>query len=124
MTGIKLELNGVSSMEVANITGIREPIVGRKTNLKGESIAREISWAFIRATTRTEDVAYCLTGLFEVNMPLLYGEGKKVFIRLQEEIMKNSDDHFLFAWTRGVARTQGAATACSHHHLRAFVTPV
>ncbi|KAH8593285.1 hypothetical protein B0O99DRAFT_627713 [Bisporella sp. PMI_857] len=33
-------------------------------------------------------------------MPLLYGEGgKKAFIRLQEEIMKNSDDHTLFAWT-------------------------
>ncbi|KAI1263028.1 HET-domain-containing protein [Xylariaceae sp. FL1019] len=38
-------------------------------------------------TTRIEDTAYCLMGLFDVNMPLLYREGKKAFfIRLQEEI--------------------------------------
>jgi hypothetical protein len=37
-------------------------------------------------------------GIFGVNMPLLYGEGKKSFFRLQEEIMKRSDDHSLFAW--------------------------
>ena len=31
-------------------------------------------------------------------MPLLYGEGEKAFIRLQEEIMNVSDDHSLFTW--------------------------
>ena len=31
-------------------------------------------------------------------MPLIYGEGQRAFIRLQEEIMKISDDHSLFAW--------------------------
>lgn len=43
--------------------------------------------------------AYSLLGLFDVNMPLLYGEGEKSFIRMQEEIMKYSNDHSLFAWT-------------------------
>jgi len=37
-------------------------------------------------------------GLFNVNMPMLYNEGPRTFIRLQEEIMKYSDDHSLFAW--------------------------
>jgi hypothetical protein len=38
-------------------------------------------------------------GLFDVNMPMLYGEGKKAFIRLQEEIFKiHNRDHSLFAW--------------------------
>jgi len=32
-------------------------------------------------------------------MPMLYGEGARAFIRLQEEIMKVSDDETLFAWT-------------------------
>ncbi|EOD52666.1 putative mfs monocarboxylate transporter protein [Neofusicoccum parvum UCRNP2] len=45
-----------------------------------------------------EDVAYCLMGLFDINMPMLYGEGEKAFIRLQEEIMRASDDESLFAW--------------------------
>jgi hypothetical protein len=41
-------------------------------------------------TTRTEDIAYCLMGIFHVNMPLFYGEGEKAFIRSQEENMKDS----------------------------------
>jgi hypothetical protein len=36
--------------------------------------------------------------LFGINMPLLYGEGTRAFIRLQEEILKSSDDESLFAW--------------------------
>jgi ankyrin repeat protein len=47
---------------------------------------------------RTEDVAYCLLGLFGIYMPMLYGEGERAFIRLQEEIMRVSDDHSIFAW--------------------------
>lgn len=45
------------------------------------------------------DVESSSRGLFDVNMPLLYGEGEKAFIRLQEEILKESDDQSLFAWT-------------------------
>jgi hypothetical protein len=66
--------------------------------LNDYSIAQRMSWASMRSTTRPEDEAYCLMGIFGVNMPLLYGEGKKSFVRLQEEIMKRSDDHSLFAW--------------------------
>ncbi|KAI0468202.1 heterokaryon incompatibility protein-domain-containing protein [Xylaria cf. heliscus] len=63
------------------------------------SVAQRMSWVSQRRTTRAEDMAYCLLGIFDVNMPLLYGEGgEKAFIRLQEEIMKSSDDHSLFAW--------------------------
>ena len=62
------------------------------------SIATRMSWASSRKTTRVEDVAYCLLGLFEVNMPMLYGEGQKAFQRLQHEILKASDDESIFAW--------------------------
>ena len=51
-----------------------------------------------RETTRLEDEAYCLLGLFNINMPTLYGEGIKAFARLQEEILKQSSDTTLFAW--------------------------
>jgi len=30
-----------------------------------------------RETTRPEDIVYCLFGLFDVNLPLLYGEGSE-----------------------------------------------
>jgi hypothetical protein len=61
-------------------------------------IAERMSWASKRVTTRAEDRDYSLLGLFGVNMPMLYGEGHRAFIRLQEEIMQKSDDQSLFAW--------------------------
>jgi hypothetical protein len=57
-----------------------------------------MSWAAKRQTTRIEDEAYSLMGIFSVNMPLLYGEGRAAFVRLQEEIIKNSSDQSIFAW--------------------------
>ncbi|MCJ1239951.1 hypothetical protein MMC14_007950 [Varicellaria rhodocarpa] len=57
-----------------------------------------MSWAAKRETTRIEDIAYCLLGIFGVNLPLLYGEGERAFIRLQDEIVRNSDDLSLLAW--------------------------
>jgi len=62
------------------------------------SIAGVMSWASKRSTTRVEDLAYCLLGIFQVNMPLIYGEGDNAFYRLQLEIMKHSNDESIFAW--------------------------
>lgn len=62
------------------------------------SVATRMCWASRRQTTRLEDQAYCLLGIFDVNMPMLYGEGTKAFLRLQEEIMKQSDDETILAW--------------------------
>jgi hypothetical protein len=75
-----------------------------KRILSGEAlvscnVAERMSWASTRQTTRVEDMAYCLLGLFSVNMPMLYGEGRKAFLRLQEQIMKQEEDYSLFAWT-------------------------
>lgn len=61
------------------------------------SVARRICWASNRATTKPEDTAYCLLGLFNVNTPPLYGEKWKAFTRLQYEIIKSSDDESIFA---------------------------
>ena len=62
-------------------------------------IAKRMSWAAKRKTTRIEDMAYCLLGIFGINLPLLYGEGERSFMRLQEEIVKNSNDLSIFAWS-------------------------
>jgi len=69
-----------------------------QSGLERFSVAQRMSWASMRKTTRVEDTAYCLMGIFNVNMPMLYGEGRNSFIRLQEEIMKSSDDPTIFAW--------------------------
>ena len=82
------------------ITGISANVLNGTDRVEDQSIAKRMSWMAARETTRTEDMAYSLMGIFDVNMPLLYGEGPKAFVRLQEEIMKDSADHSLFAWTR------------------------
>jgi hypothetical protein len=67
--------------------------------LAKHSIATRMSWASCRRTTRVEDEAYSLMGLFDVQLPLLYGEGHKAFLRLQEEIIRTSTDQSVLAWT-------------------------
>jgi hypothetical protein len=83
---------------LSKVTQIPELVLQDRTHLKSVSVAQRMSWAANRQTTRLEDMAYCLLGLFDVNIPLLYGEGEKAFLRLQEEISRVSDDQSLFAW--------------------------
>jgi hypothetical protein len=83
---------------VSKITQIPELVLQDRIHLKSIGVAQRMSWAANRQTTRLEDIAYCLLGLFDVNIPVLYGEGEKAFLRLQEEILRVSDDQSLFAW--------------------------
>jgi len=56
------------------------------------SVDERLSWAEKRETKREEDAAYSLLGLFDVHMPLIYGEGReKAFIRLDREIRRGSE---------------------------------
>ncbi len=82
---------------LSRVTGINRDVL-ESSDPSSASIAQRMSWASTRKTSREEDLAYCLMGLFDVHMPLLYGEGDRAFLRLQEEILKSSDDHSLFAW--------------------------
>jgi hypothetical protein len=82
--------------EIAEVTGIDSDVLRDHRSLYTKRIARRMSWASSRETTRIEDIAYCLMGIFNVNMPLLYGEGERAFIRLQEVIMRSNYDHTLF----------------------------
>jgi hypothetical protein len=88
-----------SSSVLADITGIPTDFLSGN-DLENASIAMRMSWASRRMTTKAEDIAYCLMGIFDIQMPLLYGEGEGgAFRRLQQEIIKDSDDQSIFAWT-------------------------
>jgi hypothetical protein len=82
---------------LSSVTGIDIPVLRGEDPTK-RTVAERMSWAASRSTTRIEDTAYCLMGLFKVLMPMLYGEGSRAFIRLQEEILKQSEDDTIFAW--------------------------
>jgi hypothetical protein len=59
------------------------------------SVADRMLWAAKRETTREEDKAYCLLGIFDIHMPLIYGEEKKAFTRLNKEISNSSKGQLL-----------------------------
>lgn len=85
--------------QLHSITGIARDVLSG-ADLTTIPACNKMAWASKRATTRPEDVAYCLMGLFDVHMPLLYGEGtERAFRRLQGEFIRQSDDESIFAWT-------------------------
>ncbi|SPJ86976.1 uncharacterized protein FTOL_12001 [Fusarium torulosum] len=65
--------------------------------LRRYSVAQRMSWASGRSTTRIEDQAYSLLGLFDISMPLVYGEGFEAFTRLLGKIIQKHADHSFFA---------------------------
>jgi hypothetical protein len=95
LLGTKDDLRNV----ISNITKIDANILKCSEGIFKASIAQRMSWASGRKTTRPEDIAYCLLGIFNVNMPLLYGEGEKAFTRLQEKLLDVSSDHTILAWS-------------------------
>ncbi|SPO01201.1 uncharacterized protein DNG_03948 [Cephalotrichum gorgonifer] len=93
--GNKSELNDV----LHNITVIDKAVLSNTPGaLDRASVAKKMSWAADRETTRIEDVAYSLMGIFKVNMPLIYGEREDAFLRLQDMIAQKTNDLSLFAW--------------------------
>ncbi|KAI0828059.1 hypothetical protein BC628DRAFT_1418150 [Trametes gibbosa] len=92
--GTKMELATV----VEKITGVDLDILVGHARVDSISVARRMSWAALRQTSRVEDRAYCLLGLFGVRMAPIYGEGTNAFLRLQEEILRTVPDQTLFAW--------------------------
>ena len=86
--------------KLERITDIPAAVLRFEKSFADVSVAERMFWASKRQTTRVEDEAYCLFGLFGVNMSTLYGEGRHAFYRLQEEIMKTSVDTTLFAGGR------------------------
>jgi hypothetical protein len=68
------------------ITGIPSEAL-RNLPMSRFSVDERMSWAESRQASREEDRAYCMLGIFGVQMPLIYGEGMmKAFARLQREI--------------------------------------
>ncbi|KAK4495166.1 hypothetical protein PRZ48_013493 [Zasmidium cellare] len=86
---------------ISRASGIPARCMGnRGVKMKDISVAKRMSWASGRKTTKPEDLACCLLGMFEVYMPLMYGEGFRVaFQRLQRTIIECYDDESIFAFT-------------------------
>ncbi|KAJ2989833.1 hypothetical protein NUW58_g3269 [Xylaria curta] len=94
--GTKIDLTSALS----RVTGIYSSYIDTTLPFSSATVAERMSWASKRKTTREEDSAYCLLGIFGVNMPLLYGEkGHRAFVRLQEEILSKRYDPTIFGFS-------------------------
>ena len=85
-------------------TGIPEDVLSNSISPTKCSIAQRMSWAAQRETTRVEDRAYSLLGIFDVSMPNIYGEREKAFLRLQRLISQQTRDESMFAWSMGAGK--------------------
>ncbi|MBE3046315.1 HET domain-containing protein [Candidatus Bathyarchaeota archaeon] len=89
-----------SWMALQAITGVPGEVLRDPEIALGYSVSTRMSWAAGRDTTRVEDMAYCLLGLFGISMPMIYGEGRRAFRRLQDEIIRQSNDLSILAWDK------------------------
>ncbi|KAI0452163.1 heterokaryon incompatibility protein-domain-containing protein [Xylaria acuta] len=85
--------------QLSEITGIDAECLENRHSIFTASVSARMSWAASRRAAGEEDIAYCLLGIFGINMPLLYGEGRRAFLRLQEEIIRISNDQTIFCWS-------------------------
>jgi len=72
-----------------------------------DRVREKLYLASRRRTTRVEDIAYSLFGIFKVPIPVIYGEGNQAVGRLLEYILTRSDNVTLLAWT---------GRSCGSHH--------
>lgn len=96
LLGTKLE----RSAEIANITTIDIDLLAQINTINDYTTAELFSWAAHRQVSQEEDEAYSLLGLFQINMPMIYGEGRtRAFMRLQEAIYLATCDDSIFLFS-------------------------
>ena len=83
---------------ISQRTGIDKMALCCGSSFNTYSIAKRMLWAADHQTTWVKNKAYCLMGIFNVNMPLIYSKGRKAFFWLQEELLRWSDNASIFAY--------------------------
>ncbi|KAK3381744.1 hypothetical protein B0H63DRAFT_495294 [Podospora didyma] len=109
---------------ISDITSVGRDVLMDSEELYFIPVATKMSWASKCNTTRVEDIAYSLLGIFDANMPLLYGEGHKAFRRLQEEVMRKTKDLTLLIWIRHGFGPGNATTVSTSRTFPASTSPI
>ncbi|KAK7177499.1 phosphorylase superfamily protein [Paraphaeosphaeria sporulosa] len=110
---LRQEIHEITSIPVAALTG---------ASLDSFSIDDRLSWSERRCTTRAEDMAYCLLGIFGVFTYLNYGEGlDNAFRRLKkaiaEDLRESSQILEPTAYQGGRSTFDTLGTRKAHYHI-------
>jgi hypothetical protein len=84
--GVRLGTRESLEQDIHHITGLPLSVL-RGSPLSNFNVTERLTWVEQRETTRKQDKAYCLLGIFDIHMPLIYGEGEaNAFRRLRTEV--------------------------------------
>ncbi|KAG8213353.1 hypothetical protein J3R82DRAFT_11839 [Butyriboletus roseoflavus] len=83
---------------ITKVTGIPEADI-RTFIPSCTRVSEKMRWASQRTTSRIEDVAYALLGLFDVTIPIAYGDGPRAFYKLMSALAGHCTEPDFFAWT-------------------------
>ena len=90
---VPLGAKSALSPTLSAVTGVPVDLLSGKTHLEQYSVAERMGWAAARKTACLEDEVYCLMGIFDVKMPIVYGEGRRnAFRRLEAEMERQQRD--------------------------------
>lgn len=89
--------NEAITSAITRVTGIPELYL-RHFYPSCELVAQIMTWSAKRKTTRIEDKAYSLLGLFNISIPIAYGEGHRAFYRLMVALANECHTPSFFAW--------------------------
>jgi hypothetical protein len=81
-----------------------------------DDIRRKLRLASTRQTTRVEDAAYSLLGIFSMSLSVVYGEGDKALGRFLAQLLMSSGDTSILAWTG----RSGSFTSCLPANIVVF----
>ena len=94
--------------QICGITGIATKAL-QGDSLQDFSIPERLRWVDKRQTTKDEDLAYCLLGIFNVSLPLIYGEGRmNAMRRLERVIMESGPQSFGKTWRVSISTLKTA----------------
>ena len=89
---------------IYEITGIPSKAL-QGSPLADFSVTERMLWAETRQTTRKEDIAYSLLGIFDVYMPLIYGEGRENAVGRLREAIERKEKGILFSFAKVVIKS-------------------
>ena len=105
-------------LEMEEVTGISaQALMALRPGL--DDIREKLRLASTRQTSRIEDSAYSLLGMFSTSLPVVYGEGDKALGRLLAQLLTSSGDTSILAWTG----KSGSFNSCLTANIFAFHQP-